>query len=102
MHNFPLEPLERKADFVIGSNVSVVKKLSSRELRSSYQLTNRTTALMIYTINREKISRCDLVFEALELEKIGVLDKKGIKKAFKIGYDHASRKLETSLNQTSS
>ena len=102
MNNFPLEPLEQKAEFVIGSNVSVVKKLSSRELRSSYQLTNRTTALMIYAINREKISRCDLVFEALELEKIGVLDKKGIEKAFSIGYNHASRKLDSALNQTSS
>lgn len=102
MNNFPLEPLEKKVDFIIGSNVSVVKKLSSRELRSSYQLTNRTTALMIYAINREKIGRCDLVFEALELEKIGVLDKKGIERAFNIGYDHASRKLDSTLNQTSS
>ena len=45
MNYFPLEPLEKNADFVIGSNVSVVKKFSSRELCSSYQLTNRTTAL---------------------------------------------------------
>jgi len=102
MNNFPLETLEEKVDFVIGSNVSVVKTVSQRELRSSYQLTNRTTALMIYAINREKINRCNLVFEALELEKVGVLDKKGIEKAFKIGYDHASRKLEAALNQTSS
>ena len=102
MNNFPLEPLTKKVDFVIGSNVSVVKTVSERELRSSYQLTGRTTALMIYAINREKISRCDLVFEALELEKIRVLDKKGIEKAFKIGYDHASRKLGAALNQTSS
>ncbi len=102
MNNFPLEPLHKKVDFVIGSNVSVVKTLTRRELRSSYQLTNRTTALMIYAINREKINRCDLVFEALELEKIGVLDKKGIEKAFTIGYDHANRKLEAYLDQTSS
>ena len=102
MNNFPLEPLVKNVNFVIGSNVSVVKRLTQRELRSSYQLTNRTTALMIYAINREKINRCNLVFEALELEKIGVLDKKGIEKAFKIGYDHASRKLEATLNQTSS
>lgn len=102
MNNFPLEPLTKKVDFVIGSNVSVVKTVSQRELRSSFQLTSRTTALMIYAINREKINRCNLVFEAVELEKIGVLDKKGIEKAFLIGYDHASRKLEATLNQTSS
>ncbi len=102
MNNFPLEPLEREAGFVIGSNVSVVKELSRRELRSSYQLANRTTALMIYAINREKINRCNLVFEDPRLEKIGVLDKKGIEKAFQIGYDHASRVLDSALDQTSS
>jgi len=102
MNNFPLEPLAKKVDFVIGSNVSVVKTLTRRELRSSYQLTNRTTALMIYAINREKINRCNLVFEAMELEKIGVLDKKGIEKAFTIGYDHACLTLDTALDQTSS
>jgi len=58
--------------------------------------------MMIYAINREKINRCNLVFEAMELEKIGVLDKKGIEKAFTIGYDHACLTLDTALDQTSS
>ena len=73
---------------MIGSNVSVIGKVGSREIRSSIQLTNRTTALMIYAINRNKIHSCDLVFEPPELEKIGVLDKKGIERAYQIGYDH--------------
>lgn len=102
MNNFPLEPLSGKAGFVIGSNVSVVKQMSLGELRSSYQLANRTTALMIYAINRFKIHQCDLVFEPLELEKIGVLDKKGIERAFRIGYDHACRVLEQGMDQISS
>lgn len=102
MNNFPLEPLEGKARYLIGSNVSVVKELTKNELRSSLQLANRTTALMIYAINREKIRRCDLIFEPVELEKIGVLDKKGIEKAYSIGYEHALRTLERFGNQTSS
>lgn len=102
MNNFPLEPLQGKARFVIGSNVSVVKELTNKELRSSMQLANRTTALMIYAINRGKIRRCDLVFEPLELEKIGVLDKKGIDMAYKIGYQHALKTLEQAGYQTSS
>ncbi|WP_337251784.1 hypothetical protein [Maribacter halichondriae] len=55
---------------------------------------------MIYAINRQKIRQCDLVFEPLELEKIGVLDKKGIEKAYFIGYEHASRKLEELSRET--
>lgn len=104
MNNFPLEPLESRAGFLIGSNVSVVTTVPKKEINSSLQLAARTTELMIYAINREKMSRCNLLFEPPELEKIGVLDKKGIEKAYQIGYEYANRVLEAYLgaNQTSS
>lgn len=98
MNNFPLEPIESRAEFVIGSNVSPVKEVSQKEIRSSIQLANRTTGLMIYAINREKVQRCPLVFEPRELEKIWVLDKKGIENAYRIGYECASRETEAFLS----
>ena len=94
MNNFPLEPIQPHVDYVIGSNVSVVTEISKKEIGSSLQLTNRTTGLMMYAINREKIRSCNLIFEPRELEKIGVLDKQGISDAYQIGYEHAVRKLE--------
>lgn len=94
MNNFPLEPLEGRASFIIGSNVSVIKSVKETDIRSSFQLANRTTALMLYAINREKINECNMIFEPIALEKIGVLDKKGIEKAYEIGYSHASIVLE--------
>jgi len=98
MNNFPLEPVKSKVDFLIGSNVSVIKKVDKKSIRSSFQLANRTSALMIYAINREKIRQCDLAIEPLELDKIGVLDKASIEKAYVIGYEHASRKFEQLLS----
>lgn len=97
MNNFPLEPLESKATFLVGSNVSVVSTKDKKEINSSIQLAARTTGLMIYAINREKIGRCHLMFEPPELEQIGVLDKKGIENAFRIGYEFASRAVEKFL-----
>lgn len=94
MNNFPIEPLEGKADYIIGSNVSVMHELAPREIRSSFQLASRTTGLMLYAINKDKINRCDLIFEPVPLQNIGVLDKKGIENAFRIGYEYASRHLE--------
>lgn len=93
MNNFPIEPLVGKVDYIIGSNVSVIKKVDKKAISSSLQLANRTTALMIYAINRQKIHQCDLIFEPLELESIGVLDKTGIEKAYTIGYESAMRQL---------
>lgn len=94
MNNFPMEPLLGKADFTIGSNVSVVKQLEAKHISSSLQLAGRTTSLMIYAINRDKIRQCDIRVEPIELDQIGVLDKASIEKAYLIGYEHASRKFE--------
>ncbi len=50
---------------------------------------------MIYATNRQKLESCDLLLEFQALEKIGVLDRKGIEKAYSIGYEHASKVLDS-------
>lgn len=92
MNNFPLEPVLGRVEFVIGSNVSLVTKLKKKQLNNSFQLTGRVTGLMIYAINREKINNCDLIIEPQELEHIGILDRRGIEKAYAIGYEAAVKK----------
>ncbi len=94
MNNFPLEPIKGKVDFMIGSNVSVVKQLEKKDLSTSLQLAGRTTGLMIYAINKNKIHQCDLIIDPIELDQIGVLEKAGIERAYIIGYEYASRKFE--------
>lgn len=94
MNNFPSEPLWDKVDYVVGSNVSIVSKLQKKDLNNSLQLTGRVTGLMIYAINREKIEKCHLVFEPQALENIGIFDRKGIEKAYAIGYETAVREFE--------
>ena len=93
MNNFPVEPLIKDCDFIIGSNVSAIKHVPKTAINSSLKLTNRVTSLMIYASNKEKLKHCDLIFEPPQLETFGVLDKKGIKKAFEVGYDHAMKVL---------
>ena len=97
MNNFPKEYVEKESDFVIGSNVSITERLEKKHLKNSLQLAGRITGLMIYASCREKIGECDMMVEPQELSQIGVLDKKGIDKAFTIGYDAASFALEKML-----
>ncbi len=94
MNNFPSEPVQKKVDFIIGSNVSIVGNLEKKDLTNSIQLTTRVSGLMIYAINKEKLESCDLMFAPKTLEQIGVLDRKGLEKAYKIGYEHAIQELE--------
>ena len=98
LNNFPIEPLKQKVDFMIGSNVSIVSELEKKDLKNSIQLTSRVSSLMIYAINKRKQDACDLLLEYKQLENIGVLDRKGLEKAFNIGYDQASRQIEQLLN----
>ncbi|RAJ14182.1 patatin-like phospholipase family protein [Arenibacter echinorum] len=94
MNNFPYDEVAASSDFVIGSNVSGIKEIPKEGIKSSLQLANRTTSLMIYAINRNKVNKCDLLFEPKALELVGILDKKGIEKAYTIGYEHAARVME--------
>lgn len=95
MNNFPCEPISAASDFLIGSNVSMIREIPESQLRTSLQLTNRTTALMIYSINRDKMKSCDLLFQPNELERIGILDKKGLEEAYQIGYTYAREVLKS-------
>lgn len=97
MNNFPKEYVDGKADFIIGSNVSIAGEVQKKDLKNSLQLAGRITGLMIYAASYRKLKECNLYIEPKELEKIGMLDKKGIQKAFTIGYDHGSRALEGEL-----
>ena len=102
MNNFPKEYVEGVSDFVIGSNVSIVGGLEKKHLKNAFQLTGRITGLMIYASCKEKLKQCDLLIEPKELEAIGALDKKGIQKAYNLGYDYASRALDGFLTKKES
>jgi NTE family protein len=99
MNNFPLESLPVQCNFTIGSNVSAIREVGKESIKTSLQLAGRTTSLMIYAINLEKVKECDLVFEPKELDKIGVLDKKGMERAYAIGYEHATKVLKREFGQ---
>ncbi|WP_245759749.1 patatin-like phospholipase family protein [Robiginitalea myxolifaciens] len=102
MDNFPRSPLEEHVEFLVGSNVSVIETVEKKAISSSFQLTNRTTSLMLYAINKERIIKSDLLFEPLNLEKINVLDKAGIEKAYQIGKDYARKVMDDYLKDQAS
>jgi NTE family protein len=97
MNNFPVEPLEGKADVIIGSYTTAVKEIGATSMKNSYDITNRAKSLMLYANSMGKFKTVDLLFKPKGLEYIGVLDKKGIEKAYMIGYEYASKILEDDM-----
>ncbi|MEO9893576.1 patatin-like phospholipase family protein [Aurantibacter sp.] len=97
MNNFPVEPLIDDCEFIIGSNVGTIEQIPKKAINSSLKLANRVTSLMIYATYKAKLQHCNLIFEPEQLETFGILDKKGIERAFTIGYDHAMNILNESI-----
>jgi NTE family protein len=50
---------------------------------------------MLHSNVRQKLSIPDLLFVPENLDTIGVLDKTGIEKAYTLGYEHASKLLDS-------
>jgi NTE family protein len=95
MNNFPIEPLIGKTEIMIGAYTSAMKNMPSEEMKNALQIMQRANVLMLHSNCMDKLNVPDLLFKPKDLENIGVLDKKGIDKAFFIGYECASRMLDT-------
>lgn len=100
MNNFPVEPLQEQADFIIGSYTSSMGEMGKKDLSNSLQISQRANLLMLHASAINKLHIPDLLFRPEGLGLIGVLDKKGIDKAFEIGYEHGSRHLEKTLSES--
>lgn len=94
MNNFPIEPLIEPSEFIIGSYTSSFKEVNKGLLKNSLQLSQRANLLMLHSNVKEKLHLPDLLFTPKSLETIGVLDKKGLEKAYNIGFSYASRLLD--------
>ncbi|WOD43298.1 patatin-like phospholipase family protein [Hwangdonia lutea] len=97
MNNFPIEPLMGDCELIIGSYTTSMKEVTKGQLKSYYQITQRTNLLMLHANAKEKLLIPDLLFNPKGLDRIGVLDKRGIEQAFVLGYDYASKLLDTKI-----
>ncbi|TYA78598.1 patatin-like phospholipase family protein [Seonamhaeicola marinus] len=98
MNNFPVEPLVDSSDIIFGCYASSLKEIGKGQIKNALQISQRANLLMLHANAADKLCVPDLLFVPEELGGIGVLDKKGIDKAFNVGYDCANRKLDDWLN----
>lgn len=94
MNNFPVEPLVDDCEIIFGCYASTMREVGKGQIKNALQISQRANLLMLHANARDKLCVPDLLFVPEELGGIGVLDKKGIDKAFVLGYDHANRKLD--------
>jgi len=91
--NFPITPIMGDCRKIIGVSLNPIQ--SENNFNTIVHIAERAFRLSVSSNISPKISHCDLVFEPEELGKYGLLDVSKGQEMFDLGYQMASRKLES-------
>lgn len=90
LNNFPLEPLKKKCDKIIGVYVDGFDVLTIKDLKHSHNVVERVFRVKSVLENQHKFTQCDLMIAPSELNAFGTFDKKNIDAMVEIGYNAAN------------
>lgn len=94
LNNFPVEPLIKICDRIIGVYVNPLESINTNDLKHSYQVINRAYDISFENQCRSKFSQCDLIISPKKLKDYGVFDLRTIDAIFNIGYEAAKKLIE--------
>ncbi len=86
LNNFPVEPLKKYCDKIIGVYVNPLKNIRIEDLKHSYNVIDRAYKIKSASESLLKFSDCDLVISPKELINFGTFDMKNIDTIFNLGY----------------
>ena len=98
LNNFPVEPLQKECDKIIGVYVNPLKKVSIHDLRHSYSVVERAYKIKVASESMLKFPDCDLVVYPEELINYGTFDMNNIDSIFNLGYATTIKALENNKN----
>ena len=99
INNFPVEPLKKDCDKIIGVYVNPLKKISIKDLKHSYSVVERAYKIKVASESMSKFSDCDLVINPQELINYGTFGMSSIDEIFKLGYTATKTVLEGTQNK---
>ncbi|MGR7813777.1 patatin-like phospholipase family protein [Lacinutrix undariae] len=95
INNFPVEPLQKDCDRIIGVYVNSLKKISIKDLKHSYSVVERAYKIKIASEAMLKFQHCDMVISPEDILNYGTFDMTKIDAIFNLGYTTTLKLLET-------
>ncbi len=92
MNNLPVEPLEKKCDYIIGVNVNPVHE--NTRFKSFRNYADRVLHLAIRANVNINIPKCDMYIEPEGLMNFNLLKVSSSKQIFELGYSHTLKLLK--------
>ncbi|HNW99610.1 MAG TPA: patatin-like phospholipase family protein [Bacteroidales bacterium] len=99
LNNFPIEPVEKICDFIIGIHVNPFGYCE--EFTSIMSIAERSFHLSFSSHMSKKINKCDIFIEPIGLEKFKLLDISKINEIFNLGYKETKRILSENQEKIS-
>ena len=94
LNNFPVEPLKKTCDKIIGIYVNPLGTVTAKDLKHSYNVLSRAYEIRTGNQCLKKFQDCDLIISPEELKNHGIFDLRTLNTIFNIGYEATIQVLE--------
>ncbi|GAB2602149.1 patatin-like phospholipase family protein [Spirosoma areae] len=101
LNNLPVDIIENKVDFIIGSHCNVLG--GRRPITSMRGVIERSLILAVHSKTRDRFAKCNVLIEPPQLAQYGTTDVSKARELFRIGYQHArslSADIDKALTQS--
>ena len=98
LNNFPVEPLKKHCDKIIGVYINSLKKISITDLNHSYNVADRALKIRAASDSLKKFPECDLIISPKDLGSYAIFGMSSIDAIFELGYSAAVEALKGSVN----
>jgi len=98
LNNFPVEPLKKVCERIIGVYVNPLKKINIKDLRHSFTVVERAYKIKAASESLLKFPECDLVIYPEDLINYGTFGMNNVDAIFELGYTTTIKNLELEKN----
>ena len=94
LNNFPVEPLKKHCDKIIGVFINSLKKVSIKDLKYSYSVADRALKIATAAESKLKFPECDLIISPKDLGDYAIFGMSNADAIFELGYSAAVKMLQ--------
>lgn len=98
LDNFPVKPIKKNADYIIGVDVSPLKKPKISDFKHSYNVMQRAYYLRAMPNSVTRFNECNMIIHPKQLVNFGLFNNNSMDKVFEIGYQEAKKQIISVLN----
>lgn len=99
VNNFPIEPLLKDCDYIIGVYANPLKHIESNQLKNTLHIMDRVYQIATRYASLQKIEECHHILLPQQLEQYGTFEMKKAKEIYELGYAETKKHINTIVSE---